>query len=163
MARKVVVVPPLVLVAGASVAQRLLARPARRLTPTRLAAAAVLGSASAAFAGSSVREFRRSHTTVNPMSPERATVLVTGGPHRLSRNPMYVGMAGALAAHAVGLGRWQAALPVIGFAVAIDRIQIPLEEAALTEHFGPTYAAYAKHVPRWLGLAPRPGVARTGH
>ena len=36
--------------------------------------------------------FRRSETTVSPLKPENASVLVTSGVYRFSRNPMYLGM-----------------------------------------------------------------------
>ncbi len=148
-------VPPLALVAGAGLAQRVMTRPARKLGAVPRVLAVATGGASAAFALSSVREFRRGQTTVNPMSPDQATALVTGGPHRISRNPMYVGMAGALAAQAVLRGRWMGVLPVVAFVAVIDRVQIPAEEAALTENFGATYATYAAEVPRWLRLPMR--------
>lgn len=149
-------VPPLALVAAAAGAQRLMAKPARKPSPKRLAVSTALGAASLAFAAASVREFRKSQTTVNPMSPEQATSLVVSGPFLVSRNPMYVGMAGLLSAHAVARGNWAAALPVIGFVGVIHRVQIPAEEAALTDHFGPTYIAYAARVPRWLGRPDAP-------
>lgn len=149
MANKVMF-PPLALVAAAAGAQHVIARRVGRPPAWRAATAGALGGASIGFIASSVREFRRSQTTVNPMSPEQASSLVTGGPHRISRNPMYVGMAGLLSAHAVARGSWAAAIPVIGFISIIDSVQIRAEEAALTDQFGPVYTAYAARVPRWL-------------
>lgn len=145
--------PPLALAAAAGAAQCLWT--ARPTGVRRAAVAAALAGGSAALAAWSVREFRRSRTTVNPMSPERATSLVVGGPHRWSRNPMYVGMAGVLAAHAVARGRWAAVVPVVGFVTVMDRVQIPQEEAALSDAFGDSYAAYAAQVPRWLRFPTR--------
>lgn len=153
-------VPPLALVATAAGAQRLLAEPAGRPGVLRAVAAGVLGVASVGFLASSVREFRRNSTTVNPLSPEQASSLVISGPHRMSRNPMYVGMAGLLSAHALSRGSWMGVVPVVGFVVAIDRLQIPEEEAALTAQFERAYADYAAAVPRWLGI-PRPAALRT--
>jgi len=145
-----VMVPPLALVAAAAGAQHVIAMRAGRPRAWRAVTAGVLGGASVGFIASSVREFRSSQTTVNPMSPEQVSSLVTGGPHRMSRNPMYVGMAGLLSAHAIARGSWAATLPVIGFVGVIDRVQIRAEEAALTDQFGPVYTAYAARVPRWL-------------
>ena len=153
-------VPPLALVATAAGAQRLLAEPAGRPGVLRAVAAGVLGVASVGFLASSVREFRRSQTTVNPTSPEQATSLVTSGPHRISRNPMYVGMAGLLSAHALSRGAWPGVVPVIAFVAVIDGVQIPEEEAALTAQFGRAYADYAAAVPRWLGVS-GPAARRT--
>ena len=42
---------------------------------------------------SAVRLFRKDETTVNPLSPEQATKLVSDGIFKYSRNPMYLGMA----------------------------------------------------------------------
>lgn len=83
------------------------------------------------------------------MSPDVATALVTEGPHRFTRNPMYVGMAGLLAAHAVARGRLIAVVPVVGFVAAIDRLQIP----ALRVRFPDDYDPYVRAVSRWLGAS----------
>ena len=42
---------------------------------------------------SAVRLFKKDNTTINPLSPEQATKLVTYGIFKYSRNPMYLGMA----------------------------------------------------------------------
>lgn len=46
--------------------------------------------------------FFRAHTTFNPIHPERTKALVTTGPYRYTRNPMYVGMLVIL----TGWGIW---------------------------------------------------------
>ena len=94
--------------------------------------------------------FRASRTTVNPLKPERASALVTGGVYRLSRNPMYVGMGLLLLALAIYLS---ALLPFAGppvFVLYITRFQIQPEERALKGIFGDEYSAYAARVRRWL-------------
>jgi protein-S-isoprenylcysteine O-methyltransferase Ste14 len=77
-------------------------------------------------------------------------VLVTTGVNAVSRNPMYVGMAGLLVANAMRRGSWTALLPVAVFTVVIDRLQIAAEEPALLANFGAEYEAYRASVPRWL-------------
>lgn len=144
------VVPPPLYAVAAGVAQHLLAPPRRRSAP-RAVAAGALCVASVALAAGAAREFGRRGTTVEPFDPSRATTLVTDGPNRLTRNPMYVGMAGVLAAHAVFRGGWATALPVAGFVAVIDRLQIPAEERAMSQLFGEEYAAYRRSVPRWIG------------
>ena len=94
--------------------------------------------------------FRASRTTANPLKPERATSLVTGGIYRVSRNPMYVGMAFLLLAWAVHLS---ALLPFVGpvvFVLYITRYQIQPEERVLKDIFGDSYLAYAARTRRWL-------------
>jgi protein-S-isoprenylcysteine O-methyltransferase Ste14 len=113
-------------------------------------AVAVLVAIGLAFALLGVLAFRASDTTVNPLQPERASALVTGGVYRLTRNPMYVGMAFVLLAWAVYLS---AVLPFVGiavFVVFITRLQIVPEERVLSGLFGAAYDAYAARVRRWL-------------
>jgi protein-S-isoprenylcysteine O-methyltransferase Ste14 len=64
---------------------------------------------------------------------------------------MYVGLAGLLVANTLRLGSWKALLPVAGFTLVIDRLQIAAEESALLANFGADYEAYRLAVPRWLG------------
>ncbi len=105
---------------------------------------------SAVLAGAAAAQFRRQGTTVDPFDPARASVLVTTGANAVSRNPMYVGMAGLLVANALRRGSWKALLPVAAFTLAIDRLQIAAEETALLAHFGADYESYRAAVPRWL-------------
>jgi protein-S-isoprenylcysteine O-methyltransferase Ste14 len=107
--------------------------------------------ASLALAGASAQRFRRSGTTVDPLDPARASVLVTTGANAVSRNPMYVGMAGLLVANATWRGSWIGLVPVAGFVLVIDRWQIAPEESALLAKFGVDYEDYRAAVPRWLG------------
>lgn len=142
-------IPPVMLFTAAGLAQRVMAR-GRRATPSSTAvAAAVLGVSAGLLAGSA-GAFRRHRTTVDPLGVERAGHLVVDGPNRLTRNPMYVGLGGALLAHAIARRSLAAVIPVLGFYLLMDRHQIPAEEAALEERFGQAYRDYRRTVPRWL-------------
>jgi protein-S-isoprenylcysteine O-methyltransferase Ste14 len=147
-------VPPPVYVAVGLAAQHLLA-PRRRPTPVRSVAAGAVAAGSVYVAVSAVRAFSRKHTTVNPLEPERSTAVVTDGPFRYTRNPMYVSMAGVLTAHALLRGGWLPLVPAAAFVAVMDRIQIPAEEHALSWSFGQTYDDYLATTPRWLGLPRR--------
>jgi protein-S-isoprenylcysteine O-methyltransferase Ste14 len=103
------------------------------------------------LAAASARRFRREGTTLEPFDPSRASILVTTGANAVSRNPMYVGLAGLLVANAVRLGAWRALLPAAAFTLVMDRFQIAAEESALLEQFGADYEAYRAAVPRWVG------------
>ncbi len=142
--------PPPVVALGAAMAQRGLSRATPRPSKGRAAVAASLALASLSMAATAARGFRRSGTTLEPLHPDQASVLVTSGPYTVSRNPMYVGLAGLLAAHAAWRGSWAALLPLAGFVAIIDRSQIQAEEAALLEKFGPEYSAYRATSPRWI-------------
>jgi protein-S-isoprenylcysteine O-methyltransferase Ste14 len=115
---------------------------------TRTAPAIATGSV--ALLAGSAREFQRASTTVHPLHPDKASTLVTTGPNRFTRNPMYVGMAGLLAAHAVARGGAWPWLPVAGFVAVIDVVQIRPEERALRSLFGVEYDAYRRTTRRWV-------------
>lgn len=94
--------------------------------------------------------FRRSRTSINPMKPGKASTLVTGGVYRVTRNPMYVGLALLLAAWAVHLSTlWPFLGPVL-FVLYMNLFQIGPEERVMRGKFGEAYAAYASRVRRWL-------------
>jgi protein-S-isoprenylcysteine O-methyltransferase Ste14 len=100
------------------------------------------------LAGAAVARLRRAGTTLRPdRDPSR---LVTDGPWAFGRNPIYLGLTLILVGGALFTG---ATLPLIvacAFPVAIDRLQIPLEEAALARLFGAEWDAYRTRVRRWL-------------
>ena len=142
--------PPPLLALAAGFAQRALAKGAPPPSGARALLATTMAVASTGLAAASAREFRRRGTTVEPFEPSRATALVTTGVNAVSRNPMYVGMAGLLVANAVRQRSWTALLPVACFIAFIDRVQIAAEEPALRANFGAEYEAYRASVPRWL-------------
>lgn len=92
--------------------------------------------------------FRRHGTPFNPGRPAEA--LVTDGPYRFTRNPMYLGMACAYAGAALAAGAlWSLALlPLV--LLIVDRVIIPREEAHLAASFGEEYERYRGRVRRWL-------------
>ena len=100
----------------------------------------------------SVGNFLRHRTTVDPVRVERAQHLVVDGPNRITRNPMYLGLAGVLLSHAIERRSPSAVIPLVGFVWLIDRYQIPAEEAALEARFGQAYLDYKEAVPRWLNV-----------
>lgn len=93
------------------------------------------------------RGFDRVGTPVRPMSPPRA--LVTGGVYRITRNPMYLGLALILAGAAGALSSSWAFLMVLPFVLAMHRL-IRREEAFLESVFGDPYQTYKANVRRWL-------------
>ena len=97
-----------------------------------------------------VLSFRRARTTVNPFAPERTVNIVSSGIYRLSRNPMYLGMACILTGWAVWLWQVQAVLGVVLFVAWITRFQIIPEERVLTQKFGTEYRQYRQQVRRWV-------------
>lgn len=144
-------IPPPIIGVAAAVAQRAITQDVPTPTAARRATAALTATSSLALMGSALRQFRVRGTTVDPLRPERASALVTSGPFAVTRNPMYVGMAGVLVAHAVLRGSWSALVPAAAFVAVMDRVQIPPEEAAMSALFRGDYESYRAQVPRWVG------------
>lgn len=94
--------------------------------------------------------FRAARTTVNPLRPERASVLVVGGVYTFTRNPMYVGLLFLLLAWAVHLAAVSAFAGPVIYLLYITRFQILPEERVLEKTFGEQYRQYAGRVRRWL-------------
>jgi protein-S-isoprenylcysteine O-methyltransferase Ste14 len=83
-------------------------------------------------------------------SLSKATVLVTTGVFRYTRNPIYLGMAIMLMAWTIYLENWLSAVVVIIFVAFITRYQIKPEEEVLEKIFGAEYVRYKKKVRRWV-------------
>ncbi len=125
--------------------------PALSLSTPVLDVLAVLSAAAGiALALAGIGTFRRADTTIHPTHPERTSTLVTTGVYRLSRNPMYLGLALVLCGWAAWLSNLAAAALVTVFVVYMNRYQIVPEERALCERFGNRYEAYRDSVRRWL-------------
>jgi protein-S-isoprenylcysteine O-methyltransferase Ste14 len=91
--------------------------------------------------------FRRQTTTV---PGRRSRALVTAGPYRFSRNPMYVGLSLVYLGEAGMLHQaWPVALLLLVLAY-LNGVVIPLEEERLRDAFGAGYQAYCAQVRRWL-------------
>ncbi len=73
--------------------------------------------------------------------------LVTKGPYRWVRNPIYAGMLGLLLATGIALSRWEVLIPAALVFVAGTVIRIRSEERLLRQAFGPAFEAYARKVP----------------
>ena len=78
--------------------------------------------------------------------PER---LVTGGPYRCCRNPMYLGHLIFLAGLALALRSWLGAAVFAYHLVWFDR-RVRRDEARLAALFGEPYRDYAGRVKRWI-------------
>ena len=95
--------------------------------------------------------FRRRHTTTVPFV--RSTELVTSGPYRFSRNPMYVSLTLMYLGEAAVLAQAWPLATLILVVVYVNGVVIPYEESRLRAAFGADYEAYGRQVRRWLGHA----------
>jgi protein-S-isoprenylcysteine O-methyltransferase Ste14 len=109
---------------------------------------AVVFAIGAVIAGSGLVTFRRAKTTTVP--GEKSAQLVTWGPYRFTRNPMYVGLTVAYLGEALILRQiWPLLfLPVV--LAYVNWVVIPLEETRLLEVFGADYDRYRARVRRWI-------------
>ena len=115
-----------------------------------LLAAVILLLASFGFAISGMVSFRAASTTVNPLQPDQASALVTSGVYRITRNPMYIGLATVLIGWSTFLAAPLGLVGVVGFMAYIQHFQIIPEEQALVRLFGAEFEAYQASVRRWL-------------
>jgi protein-S-isoprenylcysteine O-methyltransferase Ste14 len=102
----------------------------------------------AAIAGWGLLTFRKARTTTVP--GKASSQLVTWGPYRFSRNPMYVGLTIAYIGEA---GILQQVWPMVLLPLCVAYVNwvvIPLEEGKLREVFGEEYERYRARVRRWI-------------
>ena len=95
---------------------------------------------------------RKHRTTGQPgeRALTEATHLVTTGPYRFSRNPIYLGMVLLLVGWALIWSGWPSIAVVIAFVLFITRFQIMPEEKALEHLFDKKYIHYKNQVRRWI-------------
>jgi len=95
------------------------------------------------------RMFRVAGTELDPVS-ESNRVLVTTGPFRLSRNPMYLGLTVATFGMALWAGWWPMLAAPIALFVTANWAHVPYEEAKMRRQFGAEFDTYASRVRRWI-------------
>lgn len=117
-------------------------------TPVR----SVLGGALAALSlfaiGTCVRRFNTVGTPFRPVSP--STAIVHSGLYRISRNPMYVGMAGILFGLSLLLSSYVLAIALLPFMITVHFGVVLPEERYLEARHGESYRQYKCSVRRWL-------------
>ena len=92
--------------------------------------------------------FKKKETTVKPyLNPK---VLETSGPFRISRHPMYLGMAAILLGSAIILGSLITFVFPVLFVILMETMFIPFEEKNLERIFGKKVLDYKNKVGRWI-------------
>src|SRR3989338_7086576 len=92
--------------------------------------------------------FQKCKTPVKPT--EIPTAIVTDGPYRATRNPMYLGFILMLLGTTFLVGTLPMFLAPLVFFLIINLAFIPYEEAKMEGIFGQKYLDYKKRVRRWL-------------
>jgi protein-S-isoprenylcysteine O-methyltransferase Ste14 len=93
--------------------------------------------------------FWREATQLNPTSTTNRKLL-TSGPFRFTRNPMYLGLTIVALGVAFWVGSWSMFLAPIALFVTANWVHVPFEEEKMHRQFGEAFDAYARKVRRWI-------------
>ncbi|MFB9134312.1 methyltransferase family protein [Vibrio olivae] len=102
------------------------------------------------LAFSSLYQFRKAKTTVNPIKLHKVSQLVEHGVFSVTRNPMYLSLLTTLFGAAYWLQSWASIAWCWVFILYMNRFQIIPEERFLTAQYGERYEKYKQRVKRWL-------------
>ena len=95
------------------------------------------------------RLFHREGTELDPTSPTNQK-LVTSGPFRCTRNPMYSGMILLTLGIAFWVGAWPMFLVPAAIFATVNWVHIPFEEDKMHRQFGAAFEVYTSKVQRWI-------------
>ncbi len=98
--------------------------------------------------GMSLYYFFQYKTSPNPTT--QASHLITHGPYRFSRNPMYLAFTSMSLSFALFAQSPYFLVSGLVFWLITDLYTIPQEERFLAEHFKDEWDAYSKNTRRWL-------------
>ena len=96
------------------------------------------------------RQFKAANTTINPIKPKNASVLVSKGIFSYSRNPMYLGMLLIIIGFSI-IHSLMAVLVIMPlWVIYITNFQIIPEEEAMEILFKEDFLNYCKKTRRWI-------------
>lgn len=147
----VVLPPPIVLLlalVAASALHWLRAWPIFQTGTLHVLPGAVLIAAAVLLAAWSMRTMRLAGTRYETSQPSSS--IVSHGPFRITRNPIYVAMLMLLLGVGIAFNSGWAVLMMLPFFLVIRYGVIAREEAYLEGKFGADYSAYKRTVRRWL-------------
>ena len=96
----------------------------------------------------SIRTFHSAHTPVPGNQP--TTTIVTVGPYRFSRNPIYLAFSVFQVGISVGINSAWLLVTLVPAIALMSLVVIPREERYLSMRFGEEYARYRASVRRWM-------------
>jgi protein-S-isoprenylcysteine O-methyltransferase Ste14 len=144
------IIPPLVYLAGIVIGLRASIWMPTKVVSNLLAwtVGDILVACGVVLTGSAALKFKNADTTVRP--DRAASTLVIAGPYKITRNPMYLGLAFVYLGIAVAdQSVWALVLLPVVLAI-IQRLAIEPEEAFLERRFGADYLSYKEKVRRWI-------------
>jgi protein-S-isoprenylcysteine O-methyltransferase Ste14 len=119
-----------------------------RIIPAIPTIGIVLLSIGAVLAVWALAVFRNQRTPIYPTTTP--TILVTSGPFKFTRNPMYLGISLILIALVFLLGSLPMLVAPILFLLVMNLYYLTFEETKMEKLFGEAYTTYRQHVRRWL-------------
>lgn len=147
MLRRVLIPPPVFL--ACAVTGWVLPGPVWSPLLVRLALASVPLLVGLGFLAAARAAYARHGSEIHTFATPRG--LVTTGPFRFSRNPMYLGFVLLLAGSSIAAGTLAAWPPMLLFLALCLTWYIPFEERQARATFGDAYVRWADRTPRWLG------------
>jgi protein-S-isoprenylcysteine O-methyltransferase Ste14 len=146
----VIVLPPLLYVAGLAVAFaiNLLIPLPIHLGLIGRAAGITLVLAAFVLAASARRTMATAGTNVHPREPSLA--LVTDGPFRFSRNPMYVAITLGFVGMGLAMSTWWVFILLVPIVATMHWGVVRREERYLEAKFGEPYREFRRRVRRYL-------------
>jgi protein-S-isoprenylcysteine O-methyltransferase Ste14 len=144
------IIPPLVYLAGVVIGIVISIWIPTNIAPNSLAwmLGGLLIICGAGLSGSAILKFKDVSTTVRP--DRAASTLVVVGPYRITRNPMYLGLALVYVGIAIAVQSVWALILLPVVLTIIQRRAIEPEEAFLERRFGANYISYKEKVRRWI-------------
>jgi protein-S-isoprenylcysteine O-methyltransferase Ste14 len=115
--------------------------------PARIIGAILVGL-SANVAIPAFRRMRRAGTNVHPGKP--TTVIVSDGPYRFTRNPIYVANTALYIGLTLLFNAFWPLVSLVPALLVLDWGVVRREERYLETKFGDAYLAYKSRVRRWL-------------
>ena len=94
------------------------------------------------------RTLRAAGTNVDPLLP--TTAIVTAGPYRFSRNPIYVGLTLLYLGLALTFNTWWAVIVLVPILAVMHVGVVRREERYLEQKFGEPYRQFCSRVRRYL-------------
>jgi protein-S-isoprenylcysteine O-methyltransferase Ste14 len=145
----IVAPPPLVFLAGLILGyglERVWTLPAPRVPELGIA----LVVCGIALMGWGIATFKKIGTDYKPYRP--STRLITSGPFRFTRNPLYLSMCLIYLGIALRMGSYWPYLLLVPVLLVMQYGVVLREEAYLERKFGEDYRRLKQTVPRWIGL-----------
>ena len=146
------IAPPLVYLGGVIVGVALHAfvmpLPIGLSTGLRIAVGVAGAMLGLVFMGGAIGLFRRTGQDPKPWEP--TPEIISAGVYRITRNPMYVGMALLQIAIGVGLANWWIIILVPVVLAIVQATAVRHEEDYLERKFGGEFTRYKASVRRWL-------------